>query len=139
MISVAKSAEHVTGSHAFYSYGHLYYRLRPAYDKNAKKRRVLHWFNNADLSTSSSANAAAAHPQGPQDVIERHAKLSTSPYSASHAEPGAAIAQLAAGNRKKRKIRMSQSVVIDLDPNKRSDRAEVAVLHADIVHNARNA
>jgi hypothetical protein len=71
-------------------------------------------------------------------VIDRHAKLSTSPYSSSHADQ-APIAQLAAGNRKKRKIRMSQSVVIDLDPNKRSDRAEVAILHADIIHNARNA
>lgn len=40
---------------------------------------------------------------------------------------------------KKRKIKMSQSVVIDLDPLKKSDRAEVAVLHADIIHNARNA
>jgi hypothetical protein len=34
---------------------------------------------------------------------------------------------------------MSQSVVIDLDQSKKSDRAEVAMLHADIVHNARNA
>jgi hypothetical protein len=41
------------------------------------------------------------------------------------------------GSRKK--IKMSQSVVIDLDANKKSDRAEVAMLHADIVHNARNA
>jgi hypothetical protein len=40
---------------------------------------------------------------------------------------------------KRKKIKMSQSVIIDLDPGKKSDRAEVAMLHADIVHNARNA
>lgn len=34
---------------------------------------------------------------------------------------------------------MSQNVIIDLDPGKKSDRAEVAMLHADIIHNARNA
>ncbi|KAL7422858.1 vacuolar membrane-associated protein iml1 [Cryptotrichosporon argae] len=41
--------------------------------------------------------------------------------------------------RRKRKVTMSQSIVIDLDPASKSDRAEVAVLHADIIHNARNA
>ena len=43
------------------------------------------------------------------------------------------------GAPKTRKIRMSQSAILDLDPGKKSDRAEVAVLHADIIHNARNA
>lgn len=40
---------------------------------------------------------------------------------------------------RRKKIKMSQSVIIDMDPGKKSDRAEVAMLHADIVHNARNA
>jgi hypothetical protein len=34
---------------------------------------------------------------------------------------------------------MSQSTILDLDPNRKSDRAEVAILHADIVHNTKNA
>ncbi len=34
---------------------------------------------------------------------------------------------------------MSQSVILDLDPGRKSDRAEVAILHADIIHNDRNA
>lgn len=94
--------------------------MRPAYDKNSKKRRVMPWFSD------SSA-------KDPQDVIERHAKLSSSPYSVGSA-PIASLSKF-----KKRQVRMSQSAVIDLDPGKRSDRAEVAVLHADIIHNARNA
>jgi hypothetical protein len=40
---------------------------------------------------------------------------------------------------KKKKIQMTQSIVIDLDPGRKSDRAEVAVLHADVIHNSRNA
>lgn len=40
---------------------------------------------------------------------------------------------------KKRKIMMTQKRVLDLDPGRKSDRAEVAILHADVVHNARNA
>lgn len=44
-----------------------------------------------------------------------------------------------AKDRKTRRIKMSQSVIIDLDPMRKSDRAEVALLHADIIHNARNA
>jgi hypothetical protein len=40
---------------------------------------------------------------------------------------------------KKRKIKMSQSIILDLDPNRKSDRAEVAILHSDIVHNTKNA
>lgn len=40
---------------------------------------------------------------------------------------------------KKRKIMMTQKRVLDLDPSRKSDRAEVAILHADVVHNARNA
>jgi DEP domain-containing protein 5 len=35
---------------------------------------------------------------------------------------------------KKRHI-LSQSMVIDIDPNKRSDQAETAILHHDIIHN----
>ena len=67
--------------------------------------------------------------------------MSTSP--ASNTPLGklteAKMAAEAGGVAKKRKIKMSQSVIIDLDPGKKSDRAEVAVLHADIIHNSRNA
>ena len=43
------------------------------------------------------------------------------------------------GPGKRRKIQMSQRVILDLDPGRKSDRAEVAILHADIIHNDRNA
>ncbi|KAI9508459.1 hypothetical protein F5148DRAFT_1284026 [Russula earlei] len=35
----------------------------------------------------------------------------------------------------KKQIILSQSMVIDMDPNKKSDRAETVVLHHDLIHN----
>jgi DEP domain-containing protein 5 len=37
--------------------------------------------------------------------------------------------------RNKKRLILSQSMVIDVDPNKRSGQAETAVLHHDIIHN----
>ena len=38
----------------------------------------------------------------------------------------------------RRRVRMSRSMLIDVDPGRRSERAEVAVLHHDLSHNAEN-
>lgn len=66
--------------------------------------------------------------------------MSTSPTAtATLGKPGGFSDIPAAGSGNRKKIKMSQSVVINLDMSKKSDRAEVAMLHADIVHNARNA
>lgn len=90
-------------------------------NKSKRKRPAKGWFGGRPT-------------EGPRDLLERHAAMtSTSPSR----EP---LGRLGEGGKKhKRKIKMSQSVIIDLDPAKKSDRAEVAVLHADIIHNARNA
>jgi hypothetical protein len=72
---------------------------------------------------------------------EKHALMSTSPTATAPLGKHGGFSDLPASNASgsRKKIKMSQSVVIDLDANKKSDRAEVAMLHADIVHNARNA
>lgn len=59
--------------------------------------------------------------------------------AATAAAAAAAGSGSSANGVRRKKIKMSQSVIIDMDPGKKSDRAEVAMLHADIVHNARNA
>ncbi|KAK4690095.1 SEA/GATOR complex protein SEA1/DEPDC5, partial [Tremellales sp. Uapishka_1] len=114
--------EHVTGAHHFLD-GHFFYRLRTQYESSTSKKRKTKgggWFGAKPLP-------------GPREIIERHAATSVSPAN------NAPLARLTDGLVKKKKIKMSQSVVIDLDPSKKSDRAEVAVLHADIIHNSRNA
>lgn len=110
-------------THGFFNYGHLYYRLRPSYDLNASKRKKPRWFGKGH--------------SGPRALIEQHAALSTSP--SANAPLGKLGEDPKRAGEKKRKIQMSQSKVIDLDPARKSDRAEVAVLHADVIHNARNA
>lgn len=117
------ATEHVTATHGFIAYSHFFYRLRREYDinKSKRKRPAKSWFGGKPT-------------EGPRDLLERHAAMTSILQSM---EP---LGKLGEGSKKhKRKIKMSQSVVIDLDPAKKSDRAEVAVLHADIIHNARNA
>lgn len=116
-------------AHGFFNYGHFFYRLRKEYDNRSQKSKpAKSWFGGTKPT------------QHPRDLIERHAELSTSPLNASDTP----LSKLSEQNVtktavRKRKIKMTQSVIIDLDPGKKSDRAEVAVLHSDIIHNARNA
>lgn len=42
------------------------------------------------------------------------------------------------GSVPRRRVSLSRSMLIDVDPDKRSARSEVAILHHDIVHNAEN-
>lgn len=115
--------EHVTGAHAFHD-TFFFYRLRPQYDKEAKPH-TKSWFSKAPAN-ASSADPAASPKLKP--------KFSTSPVARASMPR-----RLADKPTKKRKVKMSQSMIIDLDPSRKSDRAEVAILHADIIHNSRNA
>jgi len=124
--------EHVTAAHGFFNYGHFFYRLRREYDLNRSKRKkpAKSWFGGKPA-------------QDPRDLLERHAAMPNLTSMAPLGKLGGILAgsagALGGTGEKKRKIKMSQSVVVDLDPFRKSDRAEVAVLHADIIHNARNA
>lgn len=116
--------EHVTGQHNFQD-TYFFYRMRAQYDIHQanKPKGARSWFGGKaaaparlTLETDSAANATdskSGTPARPLRLTERPAK--------------------------KRKVKMSQSIVIDLDPTRKSDRAEVAMLHADIIHNTRNA
>lgn len=115
--------EHVKGTHGFVPYAHIFYRLRGAYDQaSSSSRKGKAWFGGKSTASPREANERQASGDSEAD------KPLNKPREAG-----------LGGKAKRRKIRMSQSVVVDLDPNKKSDRAEVAVLHADIIHNARNA
>jgi hypothetical protein len=119
--------EHCAGTHGFFDYNHFFYRLRPTYDPNHKKRTPKTWFGGGKPASS------------PRDLLEKHALLSTSPTAPAPIGKLGGFSDIPSGSKSRKRIKMSQSVVIDLDQSKKSDRAEVAMLHADIVHNARNA
>ncbi|WVQ93412.1 hypothetical protein IAU59_000483 [Kwoniella sp. CBS 9459] len=171
--------EHVTNSHGFLDYWHLYYRLREPYNgaSGRKEKNNKSWFGTSKTANTSSSAMTATISNGKEESASTQANGTTSATtngtdgtltaSASGATnmtasnsntavatalgvattpPGARalLAKMYEGPKerkggRKRKVRMSQTRVLDLDPNKRSDRAEVAMLHADVVHNARNA
>lgn len=128
--------EHCNEYHGFLD-GYYFYRLAGEYAKTSKKRKGLGWFSkgftddsavqskqqNKTLSVDSAAdsNHAVAGPINqygltPPELEARELK-----------------------SKKKRKVNMSQTMILDLDPHHKSDRAEVAILHADIIHNPVNA
>ncbi|KAK8861559.1 hypothetical protein IAR55_002381 [Kwoniella newhampshirensis] len=167
--------EHVTGSHGFLDYWHLYYRLREPYDQaQPNKRNNKSWFGSGSkLATNGVATLATenGHPpssNGPaqsdstgtgqipaasstsSNVSSSNAFSSVSPLNSqggptvSANDAKALLAKIyedpkEGKGKKKRRIKMSQTRVLDLDQSRKSDRAEVAILHADVVHNARNA
>ncbi|WVR03870.1 hypothetical protein IAU60_000868 [Kwoniella sp. DSM 27419] len=170
--------EHVTNSHGFLDYWHLYYRLREPYNESTKKEsKPKSWFGTGsktatsatkdDSTPASNGNSGTASTTGSSSDgtltvsnsgttangsghntaganTPMNGPPATQAFSTTPPEARAMLAKMydAPKERKggrKRKVRMSQTRVLDLDPNRKSDRAEVAILHADVVHNARNA
>ncbi|KAE8539698.1 vacuolar membrane-associated protein IML1 [Cryptococcus gattii VGV] len=155
--------EHVTKSHGFLDYWHLYYRLREPYNHMYSHLAKKESKNKSWFSTSSKGSRAA-----PPSLTGSQTSSSTV-IAAAVADPSQATTDLTTSQSgkdpvvgeqdqsqlakiylkvhkgelknggKKRKIMMTQKRVLDLDPGRKSDRAEVAILHADVVHNARNA
>lgn len=102
--------EHVTASHSFMD-GHYFYRLLEV---------ERGWHSSEPTSGLSSSTTAP-----PLANISSSTPTSTS-NAARSSHP------------KRRRIQLSRSMLIDVDPGRRSNRAEVAMLHHDLSHNAEN-
>lgn len=116
--------EHCTGRHGFLD-GYYFYRLTPKYQSKSHHKKGLGWFTQP-TAASTSASATKADLQ--------RARTSSSPpkpYGLTFAGTGKP--------KRKRKVKMSQTTILDLDLQCRSDRAEVVILHSDIIHNPNNA
>ncbi|KAL0060638.1 vacuolar membrane-associated protein iml1 [Marasmius tenuissimus] len=99
--------EHVRGHHGFLD-GHYFYRLKGEYGVASTPRR---WFRTRPS----------------EDLVTR---------SGFYPGSGSAMRVLSASPRKVRKrLILSQTMVIDTDPSKRSVQAENVLLHHDIIHN----
>ncbi|KZT08675.1 uncharacterized protein LAESUDRAFT_48935 [Laetiporus sulphureus 93-53] len=97
--------EHCRGAHGFLD-GHYFYALKGEYLVPMTPRGG--WFR--------SSRQAPGDDSGPR----------TGFY------PGSGGSSI---KKTKKRLIMSQSMVIDIDPNKRSDQAESVILHHDIIHN----
>ncbi|KAJ7143200.1 hypothetical protein C8R43DRAFT_579168 [Mycena crocata] len=101
--------EHVRGHHAFLD-GHYFYRLKGEYSVPMTPRG---WFGSRRLIGGIDPRTFGTVPP---------------------ATPAAAPRNFSPRQNKKRLI-LSQSMVIDIDQAKRSDQAESVILHHDIIHN----
>ncbi|TFK36407.1 hypothetical protein BDQ12DRAFT_736999 [Crucibulum laeve] len=97
--------EHVRGKHGFLD-GHYFYRLKGEYSVPMTPKG---WFRR----------------YGPGDDVNHR----------SGYYPSSVPRTKAPARRNKKRLILSQTMVIDIDPNKRSDQAESVVLHHDIIHN----
>lgn len=82
----------------------------------------------AGTTSTSSRSSAGRHSRSSSLHLAHPPSLT---MSSSHTAGGG-------GGKKKKKVQLSRSLVIDVDPGRRSDRAEVAFLHHDIAHNPAN-
>ncbi|KAI0034036.1 hypothetical protein K488DRAFT_46416 [Vararia minispora EC-137] len=99
--------EHCTGRHGFLD-GYYFYQLKGEYAIVSTPRVV--WFLNR---------------QSQQAPIEEYQARG----AASSSVPRSAL------RKTKRRVILSQTMVIDIDPSKKSDQTESAILHHDIIHN----
>ncbi|KAJ7600695.1 hypothetical protein C8J56DRAFT_910997 [Mycena floridula] len=98
--------EHCKGSHNFLD-GHYFYRLKGEYAVPSTPRG---WFNRSrHVSNDETTNRSGFYP-------------------GSIAKPKNEFDRL-------RRLILSQTMVIDIDPAKKSDQAESVILHHDIMHN----
>lgn len=108
--------EHCNHTHGFLD-GYYFYRLTSEYSRQKGRKRGLGWFGRTSDEPAR---------RGIQAPVTESSKDAVAVGSRS-------------GRRKRQKIQMSQTMVLDLDPQHKSDRAEVAILHSDVIHNPANA
>lgn len=104
--------EHVNKIHRFLD-GHYFYRLSKEYTSNSTfSGGPMKWFRTASFQ---------AAPPRPEDLEEKAVPMMD---LASDFVPS--------------KLELTRRMLIDIDPQKKSDRRELAVLHYETVHNAKN-
>jgi hypothetical protein len=98
--------EHSTGRHGFFD-GHYFYQLKGEYAIGNTPKGG--WFRSKPpAQTPDEAPRSGHYPSSlPRTVVKKT----------------------------KKRIILSQSMVIDMDPNKKSDQAETVILHHDLIHN----
>ncbi|CCM05881.1 uncharacterized protein FIBRA_08118 [Fibroporia radiculosa] len=101
--------DHCRGTHSFLD-GHYFYALRGEYVVAATPR--VNWFRSARHVSGEEASTRSGF------------------YPSSSAEKSALSAK-----KPIRRLILSQSMILDIDPQKRSDQAESIILHYDIIHN----
>ncbi|KAH7027060.1 hypothetical protein BKA57DRAFT_401673, partial [Linnemannia elongata] len=102
---------HCLGKHHFMD-GHYFYQFSGEYAPSGKQTRG--WFRNTTQSLTRRDTSTNAVPSFRErmEMIQKMAPL--------------------------KKVDMSKTITLDVDPNKRSERRETAILHYDLAHNIKH-
>ncbi|CAO1632925.1 unnamed protein product [Sympodiomycopsis kandeliae] len=118
--------EHVHAVHGFLD-GHYFYRFKPEWAKKVLAGRNQRKEDDVRrLRDSSDASAGSQTLTDSTNMTSPPRRGNGSTRNAHGRQTGA------------RRMKMSRSLIIDVDPLGRSDRAETAFLHYDISHNPSN-
>ncbi|RKO93162.1 hypothetical protein BDK51DRAFT_18831, partial [Blyttiomyces helicus] len=132
--------EHANRKHRFLD-GYYYYRLKPEYTKEARGAKAggaSVWF--ARLKERASSESSLVDGSGTITAPTTAPSSPPTPSLLLHTQiPPNLRATLASSTLvSTRRVELSRREVIDLDPQRKSPRREMALLHYDTVHNPRN-
>ncbi|KAI9032760.1 hypothetical protein CLU79DRAFT_830598 [Phycomyces nitens] len=113
-----------TGRHGFLD-GHYFYRLHDEFTPGLQKAWFLN--NSTQSSRRSTATSLATQHSGGKD-----SKESSNSNEKTGARPSVNVTE------ERSTFEMSRSMIIDVDPYKKSERRETAILHYDTLHNPKN-
>jgi hypothetical protein len=118
--------QHVHDYHGFLD-GHYFYRLTPQYFALRPNQSDKKWFASSSAKTKGGENG---NSEVRSNSVSREIEDGESAISR--------MQQQQQSDNKGRRVLMSRSMIVDVDSNRKSDRAEVALLHYDIAHNPAN-
>ncbi|KDN50969.1 hypothetical protein RSAG8_00598, partial [Rhizoctonia solani AG-8 WAC10335] len=116
--------EHCRGTHGFLD-GYYYYRLAGEFAAPTTNK-ARQWFRSA-ATLNSRPSVEDVKGSGPM------------PGPAPGPTPGSIGRSMFAPRRPRRRLDLSQTMTIDVDPLRRSDQAERVILHHDMIHNPTTA
>ncbi|KAG8887158.1 vacuolar membrane-associated protein iml1 [Tulasnella sp. 332] len=120
--------EHCKGKHGFLD-GHYYYRLKDEYATVAKpaKGTTNKWFR----TTTTMMN-----PRGGDEVLLGSKACLEAVVAKSEATPASTPMKPQSTSKKsRRRLVLSQTMIIHVDPQRRSRDAETVILHHDVIQN----
>ncbi|KAF7723038.1 vacuolar membrane-associated protein iml1 [Apophysomyces ossiformis] len=126
-----------TGRHGFLD-GHYFYKLHDEFIPGQHKA----WFmNNSGTSRKQSASSTATGSPGVNGKDKDGSISGNGTATATTASSGILSAADTPSGRAIETVEfpMSKSMIIDVDPYKKSDRRETAILHYDTLHNPKNS
>ncbi|CCF58592.1 hypothetical protein KAFR_0E04420 [Kazachstania africana CBS 2517] len=114
---------HALNNHSFLD-GHYFYQISPEYIVNSRQLKKI----NTD-KTDLSDHSPSLKKVSSESVSEPSSPLVLSKSNTSYVD------QEQGTEPKKRKVVLSNSVLVDVDPNRRSYKLETCTVHYDRVHN----